>query len=138
MRHNETIERTAHQAVTQPFATKVRALDPMAHIKMASVFALALLTVLVTGIISMNTGNASQAQEMTNLAPKGMLTTKTNRAATAPIIDHCGKQAWGAWSEDCVTKLTGRANVRNVSFVTVEKATQTVNETILARYPTFN
>lgn len=138
MRHYETIERTAHQAAPQPFATRVKAVDPMAHIKMASIFAVALLTVLVAGIISMNTGNASQAQEMTNLAPKGMLITKTDRVATAPSIDHCGTQAWGAWSEDCVTKLTGRKNVRNVSFVTVEKTTPTVNETILARYPTTN
>lgn len=135
MRSYDHINRDTHQDRVQPFAARAKAADPMAHIKMATIFILAVVTVLIAGIISMNAGNASQAQEIGTPAPQGMMATKSDRIASSSKMNTCDGQAWGAWSADCAASLTGAKKVRNVSFVTVEKKAPTVNETILARYP---
>jgi len=134
MRSNQHTPTTASRKAGQSFAINAKALDPFAHIKMASVFALALLTVLIAGVISMNASNASQAQEPGAHTVQGLSATKTDRKAEAPD-DVCQSQAWGAWSAKCAAELTGASKVRTVSFVTVEKQPATVNQTILARYP---
>lgn len=134
MRSSQHTPTTASRKAGQPFAINAKASDPFAHIKMASVFALALLTVLIAGLISMNASNASQAQETGALTVQGMMATKTDRKVSA-AGETCQNQAWGAWSEKCAAELTGATKVRNVSFVTVEKQPDAVNQTILARYP---
>ncbi len=137
MRSMPNTEATAHQQVAQPFAAKAKAMDPMANIKIASIFVLALLTVLIAGVISMNASNASQAQEIGMPSAQGMMATKADRKAI-DIAETCKSQTWGAWSAECAAVLTGASKVRNVSFVTIEKQPMTVNQTILARYPTNN
>jgi hypothetical protein len=104
---------------------------------LASVFVLAVLTVLIAGVISMNTSNASQAQEAGVPTAQGMMATKTDRKAS-PVSNTCEDQTWGAWSAECAAKLTGATRVRTVSYVTVETQPMTVNQTILARYPSTN
>ncbi|MHA7772787.1 phosphopantetheine adenylyltransferase [Roseibium sp. M-1] len=136
MRSNTiSIEPTTTPRAAQTFAIKANAADPAVHLKMAAIFVLALLTMIAAGVMSMHPSNASQADDLTNLATQGLATTKTDRTAQIPASETCKSQAWGAWSEDCAAALTGASKVRKVSFVTVEKATPTVNETILARYP---
>ena len=138
MRSYDTFDRTASQTAAKSFATQAKAVDPMVNLKMAAIFVLALLTMIAAGVMTMHPSNASQAQELNSLATQGLSSTKGDRAISASTGDTCKSQAWGAWSEDCAAALTGASKVRNVSFVTVEKSTPTVNETILARYPTAN
>ena len=138
MRSNSTTDRTAQTQAAQPFAIRAKAVDPAMHVKMAAVFMLALLTMVAAGVMTMHPSNASQAEDLTSLAAQGLTSTKGDRAATTVTADTCDSQAWGAWTADCAAALTGANKVRKVSFVTVEKATPTVNETILARYPTAN
>lgn len=130
MRSNQT--KTA-----QPFATDAKAMDPFAHVKVASIFVLAVLTVLIAGVFSMNASSASQAQEAGIPATQGMISSKTDRK-TGPSEQDCKTQTWGAWSAKCAAELTGASKVRTVSFVTVETQPMTVNQTILARYPSSN
>lgn len=138
MRSYETFDLTDTQPVSKPFAIETKALDRSVQIKMAAVFILALLTVLMVGIFTLHPSNASQADKLTNLATQGLTSTKSDRMPGAVVGKSCESQAWGAWSEDCAAALTGASKVRNVSFVTVEKSSPTVNETILARYPVTN
>ena len=138
MRSIVTSPKTATQTAARTFSIQAKAVDPAAHFKMAAIFALALMTIVAAGMMSMHPSNASQAQELTNLAAQGMTATKTDRVAPTAMTDKCENQAWGAWSADCAAALTGASKVRNVSFVTVEQASPTVNETIRARYPTTN
>lgn len=138
MRSMTTSPRTAPKNAAQPFSFSAKAVDPAFHVKMAAVFVLALLTMIAAGVMTMHPSNASQAEDLTNPATQGLTTTKSDRIASSQTTDTCKTQAWGAWSEDCAAALSGANRVRNVSFVTVEKATPTVNETILARYPTAN
>lgn len=138
MRSYETFDQTSQQTAKQPFVARVKALDPMVHTKMASIFVLAVLTILMASLISMNVVNASQVQQAGQTAPQGMIATKTDRVSITAAKDNCDKQAWGAWSAECAAALTGAAKVRKVSFVTVEQKPMTVNETILARFPTIN
>ncbi|GAA0781189.1 hypothetical protein GCM10009077_27360 [Roseibium denhamense] len=122
----------------QPFAISAEAVDQTAHMKIAVVFLLAVLTVAAAGIFTINSSKASQAGELTHTATQGLLATKSDRAAGPDRANSCDSQAWGAWSEDCASALNGGRKVRNVSYTTVEKASPTVNETILARYPAAN
>ncbi|WP_460087980.1 phosphopantetheine adenylyltransferase [Roseibium sp. LAB1] len=122
----------------RPFSFQAKAIDPAGQLKMAVIFVLALLTMIAAGMMSMHPSNASQAEGMTSLATQGLASTKSDRAVQIPATNACESQAWGAWSEDCAAALSGASRVRNVSFVTVEKNTPTVNETILARYPVAN
>jgi len=138
MRRNTTSPRTAHKSVVQPFSFSAKAVDPAFHVKMAAVFVLALLTMIAAGVMTMHPSNASQAEDLTSQTTQGLTTTKGDRIASSQPTDTCKAQAWGAWSEDCAAALSGASRVRNVSFVTVEKTTPTVNETILARYSTAN
>lgn len=138
MRSTTPSPRTAQTKAGQPFSFSAKAVDPAFHAKMAAVFVLALLTMIAAGVMSMHPSNASQAQDLSSQATQGLTTTKGDRIASSQNTDTCKAQAWGAWSEDCAAALSGATRVRNVSFVTVEKATPTVNETILARYPTTN
>lgn len=139
MRSNtKPFEPTATPRAAQSFAIRAKAADPAVHVKMAAIFILALLTMIAAGVMTMHPSNASQAEELTSMATQGLTSTKTDRAARIPAGERCDAQAWGAWSEDCAAALTGAAKVRKISFVTVEKPTPTVNETILARYPTVN
>jgi len=137
MRSNTPSPRTAHNSAAQPFAISAKAVDPAFHVKMAAIFVLAMLTIVAAGVMTMHPSNASQAEDL-NTATQGLTTTKSDRFASTRTVDSCKTQAWGAWSEDCAAALSGASRVRNVSFVTVEKATPTVNETILARYPAGN
>ncbi|TYC53866.1 phosphopantetheine adenylyltransferase [Rhodobacterales bacterium] len=127
-----------HSANAGSFAIKAEAQDRSVQLKMAAVFIVALFTVAAAGIISMYPSNASTADAMTNLAPQGLASTKTDRAIATRVPSTCQTQAWGAWSEDCAAALTGAAKVRNVSFVTIEAEGLSANETILARYLTVN
>ncbi|MET1415601.1 phosphopantetheine adenylyltransferase [Roseibium sp. HPY-6] len=136
MRSYVTSSSTAGQKPTQPFAFQAKASDRMVHLKMTAVFVLALLTMIAAGMMSMHPSNASQAEDLTSLATQGLTATKSDRISTSKVADKCDSQAWGAWSEDCAASLTGANKVRNVSFVTVEQKTPSVNETILARFPT--
>lgn len=136
MRSYVTSSPTAGEMPTQPFAFQAKASDKMVHIKMTAVFVLALLTMIAAGMMSMHPSNASQAEDLTSLATQGLSATKSDRISTSTVADKCDSQAWGAWSEDCAASLTGANKVRNVSFVTIEQKTPTVNETILARFPT--
>ena len=138
MRSYETFDGTGQQAAKQPFVARVKALDPMVHTKMASIFVLAVLTILMASLISMNVGNASQVQAAGETAPQGMISTKTDRVSVAQAKENCEQQAWGAWSAECAAALSGASKVRKVSFVTVEQKPMSVNETILARFPTIN
>jgi len=138
MRSTITFPRNARKNASQPFSFSARAVDPAFHVKMAAVFVLALLTMIAAGVMTMHPSNASQAEDLTNLPTQGLTTTKTDRIATSTNTANCKAQAWGAWSDDCAAALSGASRVRNVSFVTVEKATPTVNETILTRYPAAN
>jgi hypothetical protein len=136
MRSSETtFEPTATPRAAQSFAIRAKAVDPAVHIKMTAIFVLALLTMIAAGIMTMHPSKASQAEDLTNLATQGLATTKSDRSAAIQASETCESQAWGAWSEDCAAALTGATKVRNVSFVTIEQSTPTVNETILARYP---
>jgi hypothetical protein len=138
MRSTTNPPRTAPNSAAQPFSIRAKAVDPAAHVKMAAVFILALLTMIAAGVMTMHPSNASQAEDLTNPATQGLTATKSDRVAVSQSNDRCKSQAWGAWSEDCAASLTGAARVRNVSFVTVQTSTPSVNETILARYPTAN
>ncbi|QFT32182.1 phosphopantetheine adenylyltransferase [Roseibium porphyridii] len=138
MRSYETIDRTADQTAAKSFIIQAKAVDPVANFKMVAIFTLALLTMIAAGVMTMHPSNASQAQDLNSLATQGMMATKGDRAAISQTANGCETQAWGAWTEDCAAALTGASKVRNVSFVTVEKQTPSVNETILARYPTAN
>ncbi|WP_305985615.1 phosphopantetheine adenylyltransferase [Roseibium sp. MMSF_3544] len=120
------------------FAIQAKAKDPAVHFKMAAIFVLALLTMIAAGMMSMHPSNASQAEGLTSLATQGLATTKSDRVAVSKTSASCDAQAWGAWSEECAASLTGANKVRNVSFVTVEQKAPSVNETILARFPTTN
>ncbi len=138
MRSYQTVDRNAQRTVARPFAIQAFAADPSGQYKMAAILVLALLTMVAAGLMTLHPSNASQAGDLTNLAAQGLVATKTDRAAGVSAGKTCGSQTWGAWSEDCAAALTGAAKVRNVSFVTVEKTTPSVNETILARYPATN
>ncbi|MGS4884013.1 phosphopantetheine adenylyltransferase [Roseibium sp. MB-4] len=138
MRSSSFYKTTGHHQVARPFTAKTKAMDPIANFKLASIFILALLTVLIAGIISMNASNASQAQEAGQTAPQGMMATKTDRAVIPAKAANCESQTWGAWSAECAAELTGASKVRTVSYVTIEKQPNTVNQTILARYPSTN
>jgi len=138
MRTYDTLDRNAPRAAVQPFTFQTGGADPVVHFKMAAIFVLALLTMIAAGVMTMHPSNASQAEDLTSLATQGLATTKTDRIAASPAADSCKSQAWGAWSEDCAAALSGAGKVRNVSFVTVEKSSPSVNETVLARYPTAN
>ena len=138
MRSNTPSPRTAHKSAAQPFTFGARAVDPAVHVKMAAVFVLALLTMIAAGVMTMHPSNASQAEGLINPATQGLTATKSDRVAVSRAKTDCDTQAWGAWSEDCAASLSGATRVRNVSFVTVEKSTPTINETILARYPAAN
>ncbi|MES0882091.1 phosphopantetheine adenylyltransferase [Roseibium sp. SCP14] len=135
--YNETT-RTASSKAAKPFAIQAKATDPAMHFKMAAIFVLALLTMIAAGVMTMHPSKASQAQDLNNLATQGLTATKSDRATKVPSSETCNSQAWGAWSDDCAAALTGARKVRNVSFVTVQRASPSVNETILARYPTSN
>ncbi|WP_299813215.1 phosphopantetheine adenylyltransferase [uncultured Roseibium sp.] len=138
MKGYDTIDPTGNRSGFQPFSIAVNATDPSAHLKVAMVFVLALLTMIAAGMITMHPGNASQAEGLNSHATQGLSATKTDRVASAAVETSCKSQTWGAWSEDCAAALSGAGKVRNVSFVTVEKRALTVNETILARYPSTN
>jgi len=138
MRSNSTTDQTAQISAAKSFSVRAKAVDPAMHVKMAAIFMLALLTMIAAGVMTMHPSNASQAEDLTSLAAQGLTSTKGDRVATSAATDTCESQAWGAWSADCAAALTGANKVRKVSFVTVEKAAPTVNETILARYPTAN
>jgi len=139
MRSNTThFEPTAAPRAERSFAIKAKAADPAVHVKMAAVFVLALLTMIAAGVMTMHPSKASQAEDLTSVVTQGLASTKSDRTAQIPAAESCDAQAWGAWSEDCAAALTGATKVRKISFVTVEKSTPTVNETILARYPTAN
>ncbi|PVB63732.1 phosphopantetheine adenylyltransferase [Labrenzia sp. 011] len=138
MKGHDTNDPGGNETTFQPFSIAVNATDPAAHFKVAMVFVLALLTMIAAGAITMHPGNASQAEDLTSVATQGMMATKTDRIASAALDTDCKSQTWGAWSEDCLAALTGADKVRNVSFITVEKTDETVNETILARYPAAN
>lgn len=135
MRSYNTFERVAHQTEVKRFAIQTKAADPTIHLKMAAVFILALLTMIAAGVMTMHSSRASQAEELTNLATQGLATTKSDRVASEVSDGVCKSQVWGAWSEDCAAILTGANKVRTVSYMTIEKTSATVNETILARYP---
>lgn len=134
MRSEGTIDRTVGfgpEDWARPLAAEtVKRLS--AHAKLVALFVLAALTVSIFGLATTYSSNATQVQEMTNLAPQGAADTKTDRA---PLSDECRTQAWGAWSESCAAALSGSGKVRTVSYITVNEAPATVNETILARYP---
>jgi hypothetical protein len=138
MRSNHTFNQTAKQNAARPFTIQAKAVDPAAHFKMAAIFVLALLTIIAAGMMSMYPSKASQAEELTSLATQGLMATKTDRAVKTGFGNECESQAWGAWSADCAAAISGASKVRKVSFVTVEKSSPSVNETILARYPTAN
>ncbi|GAB4576977.1 MAG: hypothetical protein Tsb0019_03520 [Roseibium sp.] len=138
MRSNRTFEQTAAETGAQVFAAGARAADPVMHVKIAAVFVLALLTMIAAGVMTMHPSNASQADELNSVASQGLSATKGDRIATSTASEPCRNQAWGAWSEDCAAAISGASRVRNVAFVTIEKSTPTVNETILARYPKAN
>ncbi|MCX2722733.1 phosphopantetheine adenylyltransferase [Roseibium salinum] len=136
MRSDNTFEPTGRKATVKPFAVQTKAVDPTIHLRMAAIFVLALLTMIAAGVMSMHPSSASQAENLANPPAQGLATTKSDRIASAPSTNTCASQAWGAWSDDCAAVLGGANKVRTVSFVTVEKAAPSVNETILARYPT--
>lgn len=138
MRSSRQNDPTAGQSTARSFAIQANATDRVMQFKMVAIFVLALLTMIAAGAMSMDAGNASQADDLTNLATQGLTATKSDRFASAAAQDTCKAQAWGAWSEDCAAALTGAAKVRNVSYVIVETSRPTVNETILARYPAAN
>ncbi|MES0808861.1 phosphopantetheine adenylyltransferase [Roseibium sp. SCPC15] len=138
MRSYNDTNRAANNKAGTPFAFQAKATDPAMHFKMAAIFILALLTMIAAGVMTMHPSKASQAQDLNNLATQGMMATKTDRATKIPSNETCKSQAWGAWSDDCAAALTGARKVRNVSFVTVQKQSPSVNETILTRYPTSN
>jgi len=138
MRSNTSNERTAAQTGAQAFSARTRASDPVMHVKVAAVFVLALLTMIMAGVMTMHPSNASQADELGSVTSQGLSAAKGDRIAVSSAGETCRDQAWGAWSEDCAAAITGASRVRNVAFVTVEKSTPTVNETILARYPKAN
>ena len=138
MRSIVTSPRTAGNNAANSFTIRAKAQDPAAHLKMAAIFILALITVVIAGMINMHPSSASQAKGLTHLATQGMSVTKTDRAAISGPAAKCENQAWGAWSADCAAKITGANKVRNVSFVTVEQASPSINETILARFPSRN
>lgn len=138
MRSSIQSERTGRKSTAGSFAIHANATDRAVQIKMAAIFILALLTMIAAGVMTMGAGNASQADGLTSLATQGLTATKSDRFAGTEAHDSCKTQAWGAWSDDCAAALTGVGRVRNVSYVTVETTRPTVNETILARYPTAN
>lgn len=138
MRSYVTQSATVSSKTGAPFTFQGKAADVSVHFKMAAVFALALLTMVAAGMMSLHPSNASQAENLTSLATQGLSATKTDRIASSPVSENCSSQAWGAWSEECAASLTGASKVRNVSFVTVEQKAPTANQTILARYPTTN
>jgi len=138
MRSYVTEGATVSNKAGASFAFQGKAADVSVQFKMAAVFALALLTMVAAGIMSLHPSNASQAENLTSLATQGLSATKTDRIAATVVSESCNSQAWGAWSEECAASLTGASKVRNVSFVTVEQKAPTANQTILARYPTTN
>ena len=138
MRSNTSYEQVGTRTGAKAFSVSTQAADPAVHVKIAAVFVLALLTMIVAGVMTMHPSNASQADELGSVASQGLTAAKGDRIATSSAGETCRDQAWGAWSEDCAAAITGASRVRNVAFVTVEKSTPTVNETILARYPKTN
>jgi hypothetical protein len=138
MRSNNSIDQTATQNAVRPFTIQAKAVDPAAHFKMAAVFVLALLTIIAAGTMSMYPSKASQAEELTTLTTQGLTAMKSDRAVKTGSGNKCDAQAWGAWSAECAAAISGASKVRKVSFVTVEKSSPSVNETILARYPAAN
>ncbi|WP_428688214.1 phosphopantetheine adenylyltransferase [Roseibium sp.] len=138
MRSYDTTARAASKTTVRPFSIQVGAVDGSLALKMTAVLVLALLTMIAAGIMSMHPSSASQAEDLTSLATQGLAATKSDRAAVIASSETCKSQAWGAWTEDCAAALSGASKVRKVSFVTVEKASPTVNETILYRFPVTN
>lgn len=135
MRSFKTIPAHKREANGHSFQFEGKAFHPSSQIKMVAIFVVALATVIAAGLITLHPSNASHAEGLTSLATQGLASTKTDRVHGKARAKNCAAQTWGAWSDDCAAALTGAGKVRTVSFVTVEKATPTVNETILARYP---
>ncbi len=138
MRSYDAVERTANETAARPFSIQSKAVDRSLPVKMTAILVLALLTMIAAGMMSMHPSSASQAEDLTSPATQGLAASKSDRATAVPSNEACKSQAWGAWSEDCAASLSGAARVRNVSFVTIEKSSPTVNETILYRYPVTN
>lgn len=136
MRHYETHEHVRQSAGKGPFVAQSTALDPVVYVKMGSIFVLAVLTILMASLIGMNVSNASQGGGLSAYSHQAFAITKTDRVGMGVSGGTCDQQAWGAWSAECAAALSGAKKVRNVSFVTVEQTPRTVNETILARFPT--
>ena len=138
MRSYEVFQHTARKSNADVFTIQAKATDPAANLKLAAIFVLAFLTVIAAGVMTMHPSNASQAQGVSQVETLDVSSSKSDRVQPTAKTGGCEKQTWGAWSEDCAAALTGVRKVRNVSFVTVEKQSASVNETILARYPTQN
>lgn len=138
MRSTTTFDQTATHTAARPFTIQAKATDPAANFKMAAIFVLAMLTIVAAGMMSMHPSKASQAEELTSLATQGLVSGKSDRVVTSGSTNNCETQAWGAWSAECAAQISGASKVRKVSFVTVEKPSLTINETILARYPAAN
>ena len=137
MRSYVTEGATVSNKAGASFAFQGKAADVSVQFKMAAVFALALLTMVAAGMMSLHPSNASQAENLTSLQHK-VFPPPRQTGLRHRSFRSCNSQAWGAWSEECAASLTGASKVRNVSFVTVEQKAPTANQTILARYPTTN
>lgn len=131
---------TLKQATRDVFAVDATAAYPAGFVQIAGVFAAAFLIVAAVVIFTFQpaASMSATAKPVMSQTTLGAASTKADRAASQPAQLSCEGQTWGAWSADCAAAITGTDHVRNVQFVTVETPTTTVNQTILARYPTAN
>jgi len=120
------------------FQSSKTAAYPAGATQIAGILAAALLAVLIAGFVTLQPAKSFTPAPGAEIAVvQGQAATKTDRSRVS-LPASCQGQAWGAWSADCAAALSGTSAVRNVGYVTVEQPTQTVNETILARFPTTN
>lgn len=120
------------------FQSNKTAAHPAGATQIAGILALALLAVLIAGFVTLQPAESFTPARSADMSmAQGLEATKSDRTKTN-LPASCQGQAWGAWSADCAAALSGGSSVRNVGFVTVEQPSQTVNETILARFPRTN
>jgi hypothetical protein len=120
------------------FQSNKTAAYPAGAAQIAGILGLALLAVLIAGFVTLQPAASFTPARAADMGmTQGMEATKSDRTQTT-LPASCEGQAWGAWSPDCAAALTGSSSVRNVGYVTVEQPSKTINETILARFPTMN
>lgn len=120
------------------FYSSKTAVHPASSTQIATVFGLAFLVVLAVGILTLQPAKSLGADELIEIVEtQGVAATKTDRVLPSSQ-NKCDGQAWGAWSADCASALSGGTPIRQIGYVTVEQTPSTSNETVLTRIPAIN